>query len=48
MMTLILINLTDTCVEILCTSFLFHTNIFNLSYFNKKCLIAESKMNCVC
>ena len=47
-MTLTLINLTDSCTEILCTSWLFYTNMFDLSNFNKKCLIVEKiKINCV-
>ena len=36
-------NLTDTCTEVLCTSFLFYINMFNLSNLNKKYLIAATK-----
>ena len=46
-MALTLINLTDPCTEVLCTSFLFYINMFSLSNLNKKYLIAETKMNCV-
>ena len=46
-MTLTLINLTDPYKEVVCTSFLFYINTFNLSNLNKKCLIAETKKNCV-
>ena len=46
-MTLTLINLTDPCTEIICTSFLFYINMFSLSNLNKKYLIAETKMNYV-
>ena len=43
----ILINLTDPSTEVLCTSFLFYINLFNLCNLNIECLIAETKMNCV-
>ena len=46
-MRLTLINLTDPCTEVLYTSFLFYINMFNLCNFNKKYLIAETKMNYV-
>ena len=46
-MILILISLTDPCTEVFCTSFLFYINMFNITNLNKKCLIAETKMNCV-
>ena len=46
-MTLTLISLTDPCTEVFCTSFLFYINMFNISNLNKKCLIAETKMNFV-
>ena len=45
-MTLTLISLTDHCTDVFCT-FLFYTNMFNISNLNKKCLIAETKMNIV-
>ena len=46
-MTLTLISLTDPCIEVLCTSYLFYINMFNLSNLNKKYLISETKMSCV-
>ena len=46
-MILTLISLTDPCTEVFCTSFLFYINMFNISNLNKKCLIAETKMNFV-
>ena len=46
-MILTLIGLTDPCTEVFCTSFLFYINMFNISNLNKKCLIAEAKMNFV-
>ena len=42
-----LIYLTGPCTEVLCTYFLFYINMFSRSNLNKKCLIAETKMNCV-
>ena len=46
-MILTLISLTDCCTDVFCTSFLFYINMFNISNLNKKCLIAETKMNFV-
>ena len=46
-MILPLISSTDPCTEVFGTSFLFHINMFNISNLNKKCLIAETKMNFV-
>ena len=45
-MILTLISLTDP-TEVFCTSFLFYINMLNISNLNKKCLIAEAKMNFV-
>ena len=46
-MILTLISLTDRCTDVFCTSFLFYINMFNISNLNKKCLIAEAKVNFV-
>ena len=44
---LTLISLTNPCTEVFSTSFLFYSNMFNISNLNKKCLIAETQMNFV-
>ena len=46
-MILTMISLTDPCTEVFCTSFLFYSNMFNISNLKKKCFIAETKMNFV-